>query len=148
MNNPWWTIRDQMDDRTSSLLKKIKRRKKWSRHLNNKTDSKIQEVTNKQICGRLLVWEKIKNGVATQTRNTPKRCCWYVMKRCQNIESASSNERWEDEKMNVDETPGTEKLCPQQRRQKILLRGLTRQHSDRGLSLWSPIPPFKPVSRG
>jgi len=27
----------------------------------------------------------------------------------------------EDEKMNIDETPGTEKLCPRQRRQKMLV---------------------------
>ena len=43
MNNPWWTKRDQMDDRTRSLLKKIKRWKKWSRYLNNESDSKIQK---------------------------------------------------------------------------------------------------------
>ena len=57
-----------------------------------------------------------------------------------NIESASSNERWEkwknDEKWE-DEcqiNQGQKKLYPRQQRQKILSHRLSRKRSDRGLS--------------
>jgi len=63
-----------MDDRERPLLRKIKRRKKWSRHLNmNLTlGSKRQQTTRYK--GGLLIWEIIngRNGVSTQTRNEPK----------------------------------------------------------------------------
>ena len=151
MNNPWWIVRDQMDDRKIFLLKKIKRWKKWSRHLNNESDSRIQKVITSRYEGSFLSGknEKVESPPKHEThrRDTDK-----AMKdpndnpKGWNLPAQMRDEK--DEKMNVDETPGTEKLCPRQRRQKMLSRRLTRQRSDRGLSLWSPIPPFKPVSRG
>ena len=160
MTNPWWTIRDQMDDRKRFLLKKIKRWKKWSCHLNNESNSKIQKQPTSRYEGGLLSRKNKKMESPpkqeTNQREVADMTKYKVMKEIQmmpkNVESASSNVRWErmmrNENMNVVETPGTEKLSPWQQRQKMLSHRLSRQRSARRLSPWSPISPFKPVSHG
>ena len=141
-----------------------------------------KQSTNRCAVGFLSGKNK-KNGVATQTRNKTEEMLLIYDEKMPKYWICQRNWEMRDEKINVDETPRTEKLCPRQRRQKMLAlpaqtndrkmnnewwkvvemprklsprqqrqkmlsRGLTRQPSDRGLSLWSPIPPFKPVSRG
>jgi len=126
MNNPWWTMKDQMDDRKRFLLKKIKRWEKWSRHLNNESDSRIQKVTTSRYEESFLSGKNEK--VESPPKQETNRRDATDMAKNKAIKDPNDNPKgWicqlkmrdeKDDKVNVDETPGTEKLCPRQRCQK------------------------------
>ena len=116
-----------MDDRKRFLLKKIKRWKKWSRHLNNESDSRIQKVTKSRYEESFLSGKNEKVELPPKQETNQRDATDMAKNKA--IKDPNDNPKgWicqlkmrdeKDEKMNVDETPGTEKLCPRQRRQKM-----------------------------
>ena len=93
-------MKDQMDDRKRFLLKKIKRWEKWSRHLNNESDSRIQKVTTSRYEESFLSGknEKVESPPKQETNPRGAADMWWKDAKILNLSAQLRDEK--DEKMN------------------------------------------------
>ena len=129
----------------SQILGSKKQPRSWYERgfLSGKNKWKEMESPPKQETNWKVVADMAKDKVMKRSK-----WCQKMLNLPAQMRDEKDERMMRNEKMDVAKAPGTEKIYSRQRRQKMLSHRLSRQRSDRGLSPWSPISPFKPVSYG